>query len=319
MTRGGTFFVSLPKGWANQNGLVRGSIVATSITADGHLIIDARYNVEPVPMTIVIKPSEHLDREIIGKYLLGYDIIQIEAKNRISFEDREKVERTASRLIGLEIIEENYSSIVMQCLLETSALPPERILKREQSIASGMYRDAITALIEGDTQLAKSVIARDNEVDRLYFLLVRILRRIIQNPSLSEKLKIPPIDCLDYRLTASLVESIGDLASQIAEHSLQLKGLKITKEIAKEISDFYEVVYDTYETSLRAFFSRDISMAESVGGKRVMVEELYRKVESLANMQPAELSQSILSVASIISQIYDHSVDISDLTMPRIH
>ena len=63
-----------------------------------------------------------------------------------------------------------------------------------------MHRDAVTDLIEGDVHLAKNVVARDDEVNRLYFLLVRILRTFIQNPGLSEKLEILPIDCLDYCL-----------------------------------------------------------------------------------------------------------------------
>jgi phosphate uptake regulator len=41
---------------------------------------------------------------------------------------------------------------------------------------------------------------------------------------LSEKLGIIPIDCLDYRLAASLVESIGDQAASIGETTIKLAG-----------------------------------------------------------------------------------------------
>ena len=319
VTRGGTFFVTLPKEWALKNGLSRGSIVATSETADGRLIIDPKYDVERAPLIVTIRPSPYLDREIIGKYLLGYDIIRIEAKDRISLEDRERIKRSSSRLIGLEIIEEDYSRIVMQCLLEPSALPPEKILRREHSIASSMHKDAVTALVEGDTQLAKSVIVRDNEVDRLYFLLVRILRTIIQNPGLGEKLKIYPIDCLDYRLTASLVESIGDQSAQIAEHVIQLNGRKPSREVSRTLLDFHRAVFEAQELALVAFFSRSISMANSVREKRSLIDSLYHKAESAINTEPPTLIQHLLSATSIISRIYDHSIDISDLTMPRHH
>ncbi|MEM2027493.1 MAG: PhoU domain-containing protein [Candidatus Bathyarchaeia archaeon] len=317
MTRGGTFFVTLPKDWAIRNGITRGTIVASMVTPDGKLIIDPKYNVEPAPRTIVIKPGPHLSREIISKYLLGYDIITIEAKDRITPDQRDAIKQSSSRLIGLEIIEENYSKIVMQCLLEPSALSPEKILRREHLIASGMCRDSVTALLEGDTQLAKNVIARDNEVDRLYFLLVRVLRTIVQNPSLGEKLGMHPIDCLDYRLVASLVEAVADRSSQISEYAVKFKGLKVEDNTSKALYDLYKAVHETYNDAVTAFISHNILIAESVREKESKIKELSRRVEYLAGSLPSERAQGLTAVISLLNRIYDHSIDISDLTVPR--
>ncbi len=316
-TSSGTFFVCLPKDWAERSGLDRGSVISVSETSDGRLIIDTEYDVEPSPQTAVIKSTSRLEREIIEKYLLGYDAIQVEAKKRISLSDRERVKQTSSRLVGLEIIEEDYSKIVMQCLLEPSAFPPERILRREYSIASGMHRDAVTALVEGDVHLAKNIVARDNEVDRLYFLLVRILRTVIQNPRLSEKLGILPIDCLDYRLAASLVESIADRSVQIAEKSIQLGGAKTAEELSQLILKLHGVVYEAHENALRAMFSRDVSLAQSVSAEREKVAALIQEVEKAVHGQPVEFAPHVLAVISSMSRIYDHSVDIADLVMPK--
>lgn len=317
MTRGGTFFVTLPKEWAISNGIGRGSIVASLITPDGKLIIDPKYQVEPAPKTIVIKPSPFLNREIISKYLLGYDIISIEAKDRITPEQRDIVKRALSRLIGLEIIEENYSKIVMQCLLEPSALSPEKILRREHLITSSMYKDAVIALLDRDVQLAKNVIARDNEVDRLYFLLVRVLRTIVQNPSLSEKLDVYPIDCLDYRLVASLIETIADLSLQIAEYAIKFEGLKLTDDISKALYELYKIIHEAYENAVASFLSRNISLAESIRDKEPVIRESCRKIESLTNTLPAERVQDLITVISLLNRIYDNSVDISDLTTSK--
>jgi phosphate uptake regulator len=317
-TRGGTFFVTLPKEWAINTGITRGSIVSTSVTPNGRLIIDPQYDLEPIPKTVSIKLSSHLSREIIGSYLLGYDLISVEAKDRITIEQREIIRKSSSRLIGLEIMEEDYGKVVMQCLLEPSALPPEKILRREHLITSGMHRDSVKAMIDGDVQLAKGVTARDNEVDRLYFLLVRILRTVIQNPSLSEKLKIYPIDCLDYRLTASLIESVGDLSSQIADYVIRLNGAKWGNEVSDPISSLHKVIHDSYNDAIAAFLSRSITMAESVRERRDEVTEMHRRVEVSSNELPINLAQSLISMASLACRIYDNSVDISDLTTPKV-
>jgi len=317
MTRGGTFFISLPKDWAGRNGIKRSSVVATSETADGRLLIDPRYDIERVPSTTLIKPSPHLEREIIGKYLLGYDIIGIEAKDKISLEERQKVKETSSRLVGLEIIEEDISKIVLQCVAESSALSPEKILRREQNISLSMHRDAVTALIDGDVHLAKNVVDRDNEVDRQYFLLVRLLRTIVQNPSLGEKLDVYPIDCLDYRLVASLIESIADLSSQIAEHVVQLGGLRIGKDLSERLLTLHKTAYDAHQESVISFLSRNITFAESIRGKRTEFERVYQSAQSASNVQPPESAPHLLSVTSLIGRIYDQTIDISDLTMPK--
>jgi Phosphate uptake regulator len=316
-TSGGTFFVCLPKDWAERNGLDRGSIVSVTETADGQLAINPKYGVERAPQVAVIKPTPLLDREIVEKYLLGYDIIQVEGKERISPVNRERVKQASSRLVGLEIIEENYSKIVMQCLLEPSTFPPQKILRREYSIASGMHRDAVTALIEGDVHLAENVVARDNEVNRLYFLLVRILRTVIQNPGLSEKLVILPIDCLDYRLTASLVESIGDQSACIGEKVIKLGGAKIAENLSQLVLRFHTVAYESHENAINAVFSRDVSMAESVRSEGEKVEAMFHEIETVVRDQPAEVGPHILAVASSINRIYDNSLDIADLVMPK--
>ena len=315
-TQGGTFFVCLPKEWAEKNGLTRGSVVALKEAPDGRLVIDPKYEIERAPQEVVIKPSPYLDREIIGKYLLGYDIIKVESKERINPEDREKVKRAARRLVGLEIVEEDYARIVLQCLLEPSSLPPEKVLRREYSIAASMHRDAVTAFVDDDKHLAKNVIARDDEVNRLYFLLVRVLRTVIQNPTLGEKLGIRPIDCLDYRLTGSLVESIGDQSVQIAKKVAAHKKVGINDNLKKLVSDLHVTVYEAHETAMKALSTHNISLAESVRELQPKITDINEKIEKIVTEK--ENSQYALAVVSHVNRIYEHSIDIADLVIPRL-
>ena len=317
-TSGGTFFVCLPKNWAERNGLDRGVVVSVTESADGPLVINPKYNVERTPQVAVITPSPFLDRVIIEKYLLGCDIIQVQAKDRISPLDRERVKQASTRLVGLEIVEENHSKIVMQCLLEPSTFPPQKILRREYSIVSGVHRDAVTALLEGDVELAKNVVARDNEVNRLYFLLVRVLRTVIQNPGLSGKLGILHIDCLDYRLVASLVESIGDHSTSIGETVIKLGGAKIADNLSKLILHLHNVAYGAHENAISAVFYHDVSVAESVRSEREKVESIFHEIETAILDLPADVGSHLFTVASSIRRIYENSLDIADLVMSKL-
>ena len=214
----GTFFVCLPRDWAKTRGLKKGTLVSLDVTSDGKLVVDTEYNAEPSLRSTSLTVGPYLSREIIGRYLFGYDIINIEAKDRIDSVVRNAVKSTASSLSGLEIFEETSSKISLHSLMQQQpSTSPEKILQRNYAIVAGMIRDAANSFIYGDVELAKNVIARDDESNRLYFLLVRILRTIIQNPGLNQKLGITPIECLDYRLAASLIEGIGDACVQVAD------------------------------------------------------------------------------------------------------
>jgi phosphate uptake regulator len=316
-TPSGTFFVCLPKAWAEQCGLERGAVVALTEAEDGKLLVDPKYGAEPSPHAIVLKPGPFLSREITANYLLGFDTIRVEAKERMSHEARDAVKKAVSRLVGLEIVEEDYSSIVLQCLLVPSGVPPEKMLRRGYAIAAGMHRDVVSALIDGDVHLAASVIDRDDEVNRLHFLLVRVLRTIIQSRGLSEKLGVRQIECLDYRLVASLVEGIGDECAVAAQKVVDLEGAKLSADLKKAFVAFHTVCFAAHENALRAFFTGDMKTAEEVRCTREKVENLFADIEKNARAQSLEIVPQVLAVASSLKQIYEHGVDISDLVMPR--
>jgi phosphate uptake regulator len=311
----GTFFVCLPRSWAEEHGLKKGALVALDETGDGKLLVDPKYDVEQVPRVATLTVGPYLGREIIGRYLLGFDIIRVAAKERIDFDVRNVVKATVGSLIGLEIVEENYSQIVLQCLLEPSGFPPEKILRRNYAIVAGMNRDVVSSFVDGDLQRAKSVIARDDESNRLYFLLVRILRTILQNPRLSEKLGIPPIECLDYRLAASLVEAIGDASVKIAAKTLELDGVKPSEELRKLFVGLQTLCYDAHEQALKAFIAKDIASAENVRNMNEKIKALFADIEKVTKEQPVEVMPQMLAAASFLRQIYEYSVDLADLVV----
>lgn len=316
-TGGGTFFVCLPKEWAERLGLKRGSAVSVLETADGRLLIDAKHEEERAPQTVTLTPGELLDREVVGKYLLGYDIIRVEAKDQITAKQRETVKHAATRLVGLEIVEEDYKSIVMQCLLDPG-IPPEKILHREYTIAASMHHDAVTALVDGDVHLANNVAARDDDVNRQYFLLVRILRSVIRNPRLSERLGISALDCLDHRLVASFVEGIGDQSAQIAEKANTLKGTKLDGKTTQALLKLHRAVFNAHENALKALSEHDTRLAENMRNERETIKTLMKEVETQAkDERDVNIVGALVSTIDHISRIYELSVDIADLVMPK--
>jgi phosphate uptake regulator len=225
--------------------------------------MDTKLGAEQAPKSVTLEPGPRLGREIIAKYLLGFDIMRVEGKQRIGFDTRDVVKNTVRHLIGLEIVEE------------------------------------------------------DDEGNRLYFLLVRILRTIIQNPSLSEKLGVGPLECLDYRLAASLVEAIGDDCVRTANKTTEFGGRELDREMGKLFTNLQPMSLQAHDKALNAFLTGDVELAEEVRGLRPGIEKEFERIEQLARSRSLDLVPQILAVASFLRQIYEHSVDISDLAVSK--
>jgi phosphate uptake regulator len=311
----GTFFVCLPREWAKEHGLQKGSQVNLEVVSDGKLFVDTQFAVEPEPKSVSLKVGPYLSREIVGRYLLGYDIIKVEAKDRIDSNMRNLIKNTANSLAGLMIVEETTSMMTLQCLMQQPFTSPEKILQRNQASTVRMIRDAASSFVTSDMDLAQNVIERDVENNKFYFLLVRILRTILQNPRLSEKLSITPIECLDYRLIAGFIEGIGDACVQIAQSTLELDDTKLSDELRKLVMELQSTCIEANEQAFKAFLSRDIALAENVRKTRSKIEDICSRIEAVAKDSSVDLIPEILASVAFLSQIYERSVDMADLVV----
>ncbi len=312
----GTFFICVPRDWAKDNGLKKGALVNLEITGDGKLLVDPKNVAEPEPKVATLAIGPFLGREIVGRYLLGYDTINIEAKDRIDANARKIIKSTASSLAGLEIVEETICKISLQSISQQPfGFLPEKILQRNHGLVAGMIRDVSNSFINSDIELAKSVVSRDNESNRLYFLLVRTLRTIIQNPRLSDKLGITPIECLDYRLAASLIEGIGDACVQFASTAIELNGIKLSTDLRKLLFELQSACSDANDQAIKAFLNKDISLAENVRNLGGKIEPIYSNIERMAKDLSVDLMPQILAAVAFLRQIYERSVDMADLVV----
>jgi phosphate uptake regulator len=311
----GTFFVCLPRDWAREHGLHKGSQVNLEVTNDGKLFVDTQFDIEPQPKVASLNVGPYLGREIIGRYLLGYDVIRVEAKDRIDSNVRNLVKSTVNSLAGLMIVEETTSMMTLQCLMQQPFTSPEKILQRNNASAARMIRDAASSFVNSDLDLAKNVIERDVENNKFYFLLVRILRTIIQNPRLSGKLAITPIECLDYRLASSLIEGIGDACVQLASNTLALDGIKISDGLRKLLFELQSTCCEANEQAFKSFLGKNISQAEHVRLLQTRIDDYCSRIESAAKDASVDLMPQILAAVSSLRQIYERCVDMADLVV----
>jgi len=314
-TPDGTYLVTIPKAWAKRAGLGAGSVISYEERQDGRLLLSPKIDEERQPLETMIEASPLVRREIIERYLLGYDIIRIQAKDTITPELRDEARRTTKRLVGLEVLEEDSRRMVIQCLIEPSLLIPEKILRRLEMLSMPMQLDATRAFVDSDLELAKNVTERDEEVDRWYFLMVRLVRAAISDTYLLEKIKVSAVDCLDYRLLASYIETFADYSVTVARNtqkeSLIPKGHQILLEKAGALINMM------YRDAVGAVLSRDMKLVSSTTKRFEESKKLLSQAESTITKAPRPLVNHLVSVLIAMNRMSEISVDISDLTLTR--
>jgi len=96
-------------------------------------------------------------------------------------------------------------------ILRHPQVKPYVDLPRMSEIVETMVRDSLNALVQKDQELAKSVLARDDEVDRLRDQMFRELLTYMMENS---RVVFPAFELI---LVAKNLERIGDHATNIAE------------------------------------------------------------------------------------------------------
>ena len=311
---GSSILVSLPKEWVDANNLDKGNQVEIE-TGQGSISISANKETRPTKELVISYPlpkEENIVADITGAYLLGYDVIQINSKSFVPGEDREKIRNSMRRLVGMEIIEEDASHINMQFLLDVTALNPEKILKRMNSISLGMYTDASNGLISDDKSNLQALSNRDVEVNRQYFLLVRLIRSTLVDKRLASVFNLENIDVLDYRVAANLLENAGD---SIVELSDFIYNSALSKEYSKKIFDVVKDFSKLAEKSINAFTKPDRLLAiEAISLHKKYEEKLSKLRNTVGNKK--QIPMDFLDLVYMFEKIAQSWADVADLVQP---
>ena len=259
---GSSILVSLPKEWVVANKLDKSSQVEIEATQNNLSITtqQSRKPTKEVEIPYPLSKEDSVVANITGAYLLGYDLIRIKGKSTISIKDRENIRASMRSLVGIEIIDEDAKTITTQILLDESSVNPQKILKRMSSIAQGMFIDVLDMLQNTD-QLA-SVVDRDSEINRQYFLLVRLIRSAIVDKRLAATFNLADMDILDYRLAANIIENAGDTIVDITNTISKSMAFKtMAKSHFNLISDIAKDIEEIQTKSVDAFVSNDRILA----------------------------------------------------------
>jgi phosphate uptake regulator len=303
-----TYILTLPKKWVIESLLRAGSSVSLSYQEDGSLVISPPALRKPTALKkLVMKKSmDELKRNVIGTYIIGNcQFLEI-----TGFGDRQEVKNEIRELckvlIGFEIVEADSSRILIQDILDTDEFTIEAGFKRMSSLVSLVFNDFIENLRAADPEILRDIIARDEDIDKIFFLLSKLFtsRFNLKKPSRNDRLSL--IEAFYYRLAAKELKSIGDL---IVEAARDLEKVSFSEDETEKLLELGLFTKQFIQDSVSSLRLSDIKLANDV----LKEEETFENKLIVLDESTSEPALKIIS--DIFSRIKDHACNIAEITI----
>ncbi len=320
VTGGSTYTVSLPKDWATDHEIDAGSEVELHPEAESLLLVPRqRQDNTRGRLDITELTGGDLARGIVTMYVSGFDLIELKT-DTIDPDQRRVIRDATQTLVGVEVIEETGKHILLQDLLDSSELSVHNAITRMRLIALTMLTDAVRSVEENDDELAADVFERDDDVDRLWFLVSRVFRSVLRDPSAAAAIGMSRETCFDYHSSARQLERIADHAAKIANLSMDLGDVPpgITDSLAELHSDANEIIDRAMEALLEEDSGRAIELANEARDAVTDIDDRTRAIDELIREGADPTQAQLLGlIADSLSRTADYGGNIAETALQK--
>lgn len=272
--------VSIPKEYADKMKLTVGDIILFREDSDGTLRLIPGAKAKEAPR-VTLKADqagsvEMLTRLIVGAYALGYDTIEVVGKEPLDRATSDGVREIVRRLRGLEVVESDKRRIVAQSFIDPTRFPVDSLLKRLQILVSTSLEYVMNSLDLKQTGSLNEVGRVQEEVDELYWLILRQLLVALDRRELASEIGIEsPLHASGDRVSAKTLDEIGGIVQDMVEELIRLKGLrtKMDVKVIESIRRLAARAGEAFNTTMESLLTPDIKL---IGRSLTLVEETMR-------------------------------------------
>ncbi|MDP6333463.1 MAG: phosphate uptake regulator PhoU [Candidatus Poseidoniaceae archaeon] len=220
-TGGSTFTLSLPKPWVLQHKLNSRDVLKIDWRPSGALRITPFDAVDKAEKSVFLSmnqlPENSLFDHLMGAYISGADLIEIEMIDNQSRQSNLQVRRFLRNTRGFEIFEETDDSLVLKCLLNPGDMPIHASLNRMYLLLTSLVRDLLSVFEGEDKEFIQDAADRENEVDALLYLIERQVRISLDSHKVASSLNLSRTQALEFANLARSLERMMDHAYTLSE------------------------------------------------------------------------------------------------------
>jgi len=321
--------VTIPKKWVKSLGLKPGDIVQLKLAGPSIIIkpVSTELGKEKRQVNLHVDSSDidKIMRRLISMYLSGVDTIKVILSKKASGIKSVIKSKIKCKLPGVEIVEETSDTIIIKFMISIEELPIKKLINRISNIVSSMFREGLEVLKSTSSTLnsiyIEDLALRDDEVDRLYLLIYRLVNYGVINQKILPKLELnDPRELISSLIVAKLIERCGDHALRIAHLSYSLRireSILISTNLINEVSKLGELVLTVHKDAVSSFINSDVGKAMNVLDRRSELRKT--SIEIISNIckvctQLSDFSKLVLMMESI-RRFLLYSYDIAEVTL----
>jgi phosphate uptake regulator len=252
-------------------------------------------------------------------YVSGFDVIALEGAP-ITTAQRRTVRQATQGLVGLEVLEETRDRVVIRDLLDSAELSITNAVTRMRLIALSMLEDAVRALVECDTDLARDVIERDEDVDRLWLVVSRIFRATLRSPKAAEELGVTREICFDYQSAARQLERVADHATKIAHLVLDVEE-PVPEAVTDALEELHADAASVIDMAMEALFLDDSDEATRQANEAresvQVIDEHARVIDDLLRDLAPPRAQLLGLVVDSLSRSADYGGNVAETALQK--
>jgi len=294
-----SFVISIPKSWVRKNDLKKGALIYVE-EQDNNLVLGLGDRQE-IPEKIKEIPVDgksirRLKREIISAYIKDFKTITLFGED---LKDKAvEIQDTIQNLMALEVMEQTSRKIVARDFLDMNNISLINLVRKIDVIIRAMLEDCEKMFIEDDYE---SIFHRDNDINRLTFLIFRVVEFGLNNSSfVYKKQNITSHKLLTYWWSVFHLESIGDDVKRVARY------MRMTPLDPKQKDRFLKLLAsakDAYLHVLKGLYAEDVELVHAVldlKEKRIKdCEDFYQDNKKVEN-----IGLLVERLKSMVTEVY---------------
>ena len=285
----------------------KGNIIVLNEVNPGELILSLNDNsgkIREKEEVIDVDEKEKLliYREITSAYIKG--ITTLILKGNTLKEKSPHLKDILNKLMGFEILEQTNARIVVKDLLSLENLSIHSIIRKTAIIAESMIEDS--KKLTNSSSTYKHLYNRDDDVNRLVFLVLRVIKMGLKNPNIAKIIDMDNIEMFNSWNVIGCIEEIADEAKRINKWatSLDIDRIKETGFL-----NLYEEVETLYKKSIRALYTEDkkLAMEVTISKKTLMIKcnkiqnkNLYPEINRILD----RLRTMIINIRNLSREVY---------------
>ena len=272
--------ISIPKQYVKDMNLKQGDSLLFREDSDGTLrLIPATRAREETKATVRAEQAgspEMLARLIVGAYALGYDKIEVSGREPLDQTVTKRVLDTVKKLRGMEVVESDVRHVVAQSFIDPTKFPVDSLIKRLQMLVSGSLERVTESLDQNQTGGLDGVGSVKEEIDELYWLILRQLLVALNRRELASEIGIEsPLHASGDRVSAKTLDEIGGIIQDMAQELARLRelGTNMSPQVTAALRKLAAKSGEAFNTTVESLLTPDIKL---ISNSLALVEETTR-------------------------------------------